>query len=224
MTPPVLSDPKLRLLEAVAREPSITRAEARSRAALYFSLALIPMIAVLFIAGGPGHAAGRPFTMTVVISIGCVVLAAIATALTTKLSTSSAPQRSGWLSRSGRALLGLAAVGIPVALALWITAFHDLYEDPFQRLGVRCFLLALAAAPWPFAAMIGWRTIIDPHHPALLGAAFGAAAGAWSGVVVVLWCPLSDVGHVARGHLLPFVVFVGAGAWVGARLFGLKSR
>jgi hypothetical protein len=124
----------------------------------------------------------------------------------------------------GRAALWLIALGTPLLLAAWLIGWHTTYADPFERLGLRCFALTLATAPWPFAAMVASRKTIDPHHPSLLGAAFGAAAGAWAALMVVLWCPLAEPGHVARGHLLPFVVLISAGALLGRRLFGLKHQ
>lgn len=218
MTPAAPADLKRRVLAAAAEEPSLTRPEARYRAVVASLLASIPMAAALLIAGGPGHAEGRPLTVTILQSIGCAALAAFV--------TWAAGSRAHGIARprSRRVELWLLAIGAPLLLAVWICAFHSAYQAPFERLGVRCFALALVTAPWPFAAMVMWRKVIEPHRPALLGAALGAASGLWSGLMVILWCPLSDPGHVARGHLSPFILFVGLGAILGARLFRVKSQ
>jgi hypothetical protein len=210
------SDLKLRVLEARRRTPSMTRSQSRERAIAAAGASALAMIGVLALAGGPGHAHGRPFAATAAISLGCFAIAVLATWGTTS--------RTKRMLTRGRALLWLIALGTPVLLAGWLMLWHPSYDDPFERLGTRCFLLSLATAPWPFAAMVASRKTIDPHHPGLLGAAFGAVSGAWAGLMVVLWCPLAEPGHVARGHMLPFVVLVTAGALLGRRLFGLKSQ
>jgi hypothetical protein len=210
------SDLKQRVLEARRRTPSMTRPQSRARTLAGAALAALALIGALYIAGGPGHAEGRPLAMTVAISLGSAAIAALA--------TWGAASRTRWMLGRGRATLWIIALGTPVLLAAWLICWHAAYVDPFERLGARCFLLTLATAPWPFAAMVASRKTIDPRHPGLLGAALGAAAGAWAGVMVDLWCPLAEPGHVARGHVLPFVVLVPVAALLGRRLFSLKSQ
>jgi len=210
--PPDLKD---RVLLAVANTPSVTRSEARRRAAGYSVLAAIPMVILLFLAGGPGHAEGRPFGVTLALTAGCLIMAMGATWM--------AASRTRWMMGPGQLTCVFIALGLPLVYVTWIGAFHGLYTPPFERFGIRCFFLALAAAPWPYAAMAMWRKLIEPRHPALLGGVFGAVAGAWSGLVVVLFCPLSEPAHLARGHWLPFVVLVAAGSRIGSRLFGIEN-
>lgn len=206
---------KNRVLLAAAQTPSMTRTQARSRAIVYSMLASIPMFIALFIAGGPRNAAGRPFVVTVVLTVGCLLLAIGATFLSSL--------RSRWMTGVNRGITYFLVLGMPLLYCAWIAGFHGVFEPPFERLGIRCFFLSLCSAPWPFAVMVTWRKTIEPHHPALLGAALGAVSGAWAGLMVVLFCPLSEPGHVARGHLLPFVVLIAAGSRLGARLFAVKS-
>src|SRR5262245_33797214 len=116
MTPAAPGDLKLRVLAAAAQKPSLTRPEARYRAGVASILASIPMVAALTIAGGPGHAEGRPLTVTVMQSIGCAALAAFA--------TWAAGSRARWMARARRVELWLLAIGTPALLALWICAFH----------------------------------------------------------------------------------------------------
>jgi hypothetical protein len=45
----------------------------------------------------------------------------------------------------------------------------------------------------------------------LLGAAIGAAAGAWSWTLTDLWCPVAYVPHLLLGHVLPVALLAIAG-------------
>ena len=46
------------------------------------------------------------------------------------------------------------------------------------------------------AVAVGWRS-----------AALGAAAGAWSGLALLIHCPSVEAQHMLVGHLLPICVF-----------------
>jgi hypothetical protein len=215
MNPVPSDDFKERVLRAAAQTPSLTRLGAWSRAFGFSILAAIPMLALLFYAGGPRHAAARPLAVTIATTIGCLMISMVATWVVSS--------RTQWMTGASREASWFVALGLPILYAAWIAAFHGHYEPPFERLGIRCFILTLTAAPWPFVAMVTWRKMVEPHHPRVLGAAFGAAAGMWAGLTVVLFCPLSEFGHVARGHLLPFVVLIAAGSLLGAWFFAVKS-
>ena len=59
--------------------------------------------------------------------------------------------------------------------------------------------LSVGMAVWPLVGMILIRKQSNPVHPGITGAALGAASGAWAGVVVDLWCPVSHPAHIALG-------------------------
>ncbi len=183
----------------------------RTRSVATIAVAAAAAVTVLWISGGPGHAAGRPFDISLWIVGGTAVIAAAATAL-------ALPRARSMLPRSRGALLSAIAI-VPVLTGLWIGSWHGVYADPFVRTGVRCFALTALTAPWPFVALVRLRRRPDPIHPALTGGGLGAAAGAWSAVMVELWCPLATPRHVALGHVAPLVLLVVAGAAIGSWLF-----
>ncbi len=175
------------------------------------ALAAAAMTAALWISGGPAHAGGRPRDVTLWIVGGTAVIAVLATML-------ALPRARSMLPRSRGELIA-AMASVPVLIGLWIGFWHGAYLDPFVRTGARCFALTALTAPWPFAALVRLRRRPDPIHSALTGGGLGAAAGAWSAVMVELWCPLADPNHVALGHVAPLVLLVAVGAFAGTRLF-----
>jgi hypothetical protein len=178
------------------------------------ALALLAMTGVLYLWGGPGHAVGRPPTTSIAIVAGMALLALAVTRLVL-------PPARSMLGPPTARLLAIA-VGVPLAVGAWLLGGHAFYDDSGARVGFLCFALTLAAAPWPFVALVFASHRVDPRHPGLSGGALGAAAGAWAAVVVEIWCPLAEPGHVAFGHVAPLVVLVAAGALLGARVFRLR--
>lgn len=213
---PPLHDAHLRarVLEAARRTSSPTRAELRRRRGWLVPLAAAGMATSLLVAGGPGHAAGRPGAISAWIIAGLVGLAIAATGLALPPLRSMLPPPA-WL------LLAVAA-GVPLAVAAWLVSWHTAYDDPFTRFGFICFSLTVAASLLPFLALLGFTPRFDPVRPRLTGAALGASAGAWGAVVVVAWCPLAEPAHVVVGHALPLLVLAAVGALVGGRRLRLR--
>jgi hypothetical protein len=201
---------KNRVLDAARQVPSPPRTGRLPSVGTGAALAALAMLGVLLLAGGPGHAAGRPTAIGAWVVLGLAALAAMATWLVV-------PPRRSMLPPPTSRLLAIV-VGVPLVVAAWLLAWHAAYDDPFTRTGLRCFALTVAAAPWPFAALLLAGPRFTPNRPWLVGGALGAVAGAWAAVVVELWCPLADPGHVAIGHALPLVALAAAGAFVGGRL------
>jgi len=170
----------------------------------------------LWISGGTAHAAGRPPEIALWVVGGTALLAAAATAL-------ALPRARSMLPRS-RGELVVAMIGAPVLIGFWIALWSGAYADPFVRTGLRCFALTALTAPWPFAVLVRLRGRPDPVHPGLTGGALGAAAGAWSAVMVELWCPIASLDHVSVGHVAPLVLLVVVGAIAGRVLFRMPRR
>jgi hypothetical protein len=121
-----------------------------------------------------------------------------------------------------RGLLLAVAIGVPLLVGVWLVLWHTTYDDPFTRVGWRCFALTALTAPWPFATLAYASRRVEPRHPGTAGAALGAVAGAWAAVMVELWCPLAVHQHVLVGHVLPLFVLALAGSAFGVRMFRLR--
>jgi hypothetical protein len=204
---------KSSVMALVEAEPVPPRADRRWAALGLAALAALAMVALLVVWGGPAHAAGRPAAAGAWVVAGMLVVAAAATWCVL-------PARRAMLGRPRGRLLAVV-LGVPLFLGLWLLLWHTRYVDPFERVGLSCLALTLATAPWPFAVLVYLGRRFEPRHPAWMGAALGSAAGAWAALMVELWCPLADPGHVALGHVLPLVLLTLAAAGLGGRLFSL---
>lgn len=205
MTPS--TSPRERVLEAVRRVPSPTRADRWLPSAAWAAVAALAMAAALVAWGGPRHGAGRPGSVGLLVVLGVVALAAAVTWW-------SLPSRRSMLPPSDGRLLAVA-LGVPLLVGGWLIGWHAAYDDPFSTPGIRCMELTLAAAAVPFAALLATGPRFAPSRPWLAGAAAGSVSGAWAAVVVELWCPLAHPVHVVRGHVLPIVALAAAGALLG---------
>jgi hypothetical protein len=212
---------KLRVLEAARQRPAPPRTERLPFTIGLAALAAVAMFAVLQWvppllgdAGGVAHAAGRPAASAAWILAGTVALALCSTWLVL-------PLRRSMLSPPRGLLLGVA-IAVPFIVGAWLMLWHTTYDDPFTRIGWRCFALTALTAPWPFAALVHASRRVEPRHPGTAGAALGAVAGAWAAVTVELWCPLAVPQHVVIGHVLPLLALTVAGALVGGWLFRMR--
>jgi hypothetical protein len=205
------SSMKRTVLAAARLRPSPPRRR-RPPAALSVVVAAFAMAAVYALWGDRGHGGGRPLAVGAWIVVGLAALALTVTWLVL-------PPRRSMLPPPTARLLAVA-VGVPVVVGAWLVGWHATYADPFTRLGLRCFVLTLALAPWPFVAIAAAARRAFAHRPWIVGAALGSAAGGWAAVVVEIWCPLADPQHVAIGHVAPLVVLVAAGALLAPRILG----
>ena len=204
---------KSSILAQVAAEPVPPRSDRRWPTLGLAVLATFAMVALLLAWGGASHAAGRSAGVGAWVVGGFLALAVGAT-------WTVLPSRRSMLGRPRGRLLGVV-FGVPFVVGLWLLLWHGSYVDPFERTGLACFALTAATVPWPFALLVFLSRRFEPRHPALTGAALGSSAGAWAALMVELWCPLADPGHVAVGHVLPLVLLTLAAAGLGGRLFAL---
>ncbi|HEY8075667.1 MAG TPA: NrsF family protein [Labilithrix sp.] len=205
---------RARVLAAAAAKPSPTRVTGK-RVAVGLVVASIALALIVFeIAGGFGHTEGRPLTLTVAIAGGWAVVSAALTWLAIGRGGSTLPRRP--------VVLASAALAAPIAAFVWLHLFNGAYDEPFQRVGYRCLAYTLIIAALPLAGFFVLRRGIEPRRPAALGAAVGAVCGAWSGVVVDLWCPLTNTPHVLVGHVVPLALLGFVGAVLGLRLLGVR--
>jgi len=209
VTPP--EQLKQRVLATARKAPSPIRADLRGTTFAWVAFATLGLLLALVVAGGPHHAVERPGAAGLWMVLGVAALALLVT------WWALPPPRSMLPPSDGRLLV--VALGVPVLVGAWLIAWHTTYDDPFTRPGFRCLALTLAAAPGPFVALLAVGPRFAPSRPWLAGAAVGAVSGAWSAIVVELWCPLTHPTHVAVGHVLPLVALVLVGAALGGPLY-----
>ena len=213
-------DLKARILGAAQAMPSATRATSRAQSWLVLPSSIIVAVSLFFAFDGHEHGAGRPAWFYLASTLGWASVAA--------LSVWGVLAPGGSATGRTRAVLRGIAIGTPALLFAMMFAFVTV--DPSvtaihpERLGLRCLGLTVAAAAFPLVALLMVRRESDAVHPASTGAALGAACGASAGVMVEMWCPVSELHHVAFGHILPIVLLSVIGAGLGARLLAIRAR
>ncbi len=205
-----------RVLAAAAATPSAGRVQTRRTAAIGYLSASAAMLGVFAWAGGIDHAAGRPLEYTLAIASGAAVIAAI-------VGLWAFGRGNSMVGRPPRVLIAVAAAA-PVAVFLWLVAWHPHYVDPSVRVGYRCLGLTLALAAGLLSVSLYLRRHSVALAPQAHGAALGAASGAIAGVLVDLWCPLTEPAHVLVGHVLPIVLLAGVAAVVGGNLLRVRAQ
>lgn len=205
-----------RILAGAAQQPSRTRAQGLRRAAVAYPIAAAGGLALFEAWGGLEHSAGRPASLTFGIAAGALVLAVAATSV------------AWWRGRSlvGRPapfLLATAAL-LPLVTFAWLVSFDGHYVEPFARVGWRCLGMTLFGGSLLLGAAAWLRNRTVPVHAPLAGAALGVTAGAWAGVLVDLWCPLTNAPHVLVGHVLPLVLLAALGGVLGHGVLRLRAR
>jgi hypothetical protein len=219
MKPPAL-DPELRgrVLADAKNVPSPGRAAVvRSNAA---TLAIgAAVVLVVFALIGGADMTTRPREFLALTLFGWTAIALLAT-------WAGFGRGRSMLGRSAYVLLTVALVTGP-GLLLWMMMGTSMYPGAVGypaslRVHLACFLSTALMAIGPFAALAAVRRGSDPRHPRASGAALGATAGAWAGVMIDLHCPVSDSMHVAMAHVLPVLLFAAAGALIGRRVLGVR--
>jgi hypothetical protein len=73
--------------------------------------------------------------------------------------------------------------------------------------GLRCLRIAAAVGLLVLVTFTAGLRHSAPVAVRLRGAALGAAAGAWAGLAVFVFCPATEVPHLLVGHVLPIAAF-----------------
>jgi hypothetical protein len=204
---------KERVLAAAATAPSLTRRQGRHLAFAVIAVSVAFAVAAFELAGGFAHSRERPLALTVRLADGwamaSTVLAWVARRKTTPFLQS--PE-----------LLALLVIASPFVLMGWMSRFQGAYTGPPPVDDWRCFAATLALAAIPLASFLFMRRGQEPQYPATLGAVMGAVAGAWSAVVVLLWCPDTSPSHALVGHALPIGLSIMIGAAAGASALDMR--
>ena len=73
--------------------------------------------------------------------------------------------------------------------------------------GLRCLTVSAAVGLLVLLTFTAALRRSAPVASRLRGAAVGAAAGAWAGLSVFVFCPAVELRHLLVGHVLPIAVF-----------------
>lgn len=211
-------------LDSIANDPSPSRRQIRVRNLLLFVAAAV-VLAELFRWWGGIRPTGRPLTLMLETALGAASIAAVA------VWTIAGRGRS-MVGRS-TTVLGIAGLATPLLLFLWkigtSAQFQDalgigpMGADGLPRAGWRCLRLSIALGLAPLIAMVLVRRNSDPNHPRLTGATLGIAASACAWVFTDLWCPVGNIPHLLRGHLLPMAILAALGAALGHLLISVRA-
>ncbi|MBX3208151.1 MAG: DUF1109 family protein [Labilithrix sp.] len=199
------------MLARIGATPS--RAIVQKATATLVVVSLSMALLVFDLAGGLEHGSGRPLAVTVRLAGGWTTAAIALTWLTL------APRRA----RPSPALLAASATAAPLGLFAWMQRFHESYFVPLEGAAYGCVALTLGLALLPFVGFFALHRGVGSGRAGPLGAAAGAACGAWAGVVVELWCPVTSAVHALVGHAAPVALLVVAGTLAGARLLAAPA-
>jgi hypothetical protein len=203
-----------RVLAAAVATPSLTRPQGRRLAACLAVLSVVLAFAIFEIAGGLAHAQDRPLLASARLADGWGLASAALLWLVLG-------RHSRTIFRSPP-LLRAATWASPVWLLAWIPKFAGAETGLEGAAG--CFGLTLALSATPLASFLALRRGAEPECPGTLGAAAGAAFGACAQVLVLLFCPVSDVTHGVVGHALPLAVLAVIGGVAGRSVLGTARR
>jgi hypothetical protein len=90
----------------------------------------------------------------------------------------------------------------------------SVYISPW---GSRCLVISAIVGVGVLAILVAALRRAVPVASRLRGAALGAAAGAWAGVALFVFCPSDALQHILIGHVLPIAALTLLGAAVGPR-------
>ncbi len=211
-------DLRASILERARVAPSPTRATTRRAnvAAAVLGLATAATtIAALGVALG-----GRPLPFVILSVLGWAAIAALASAV--------GEARGKTMLGRARVILVVCALAVAPAIFAWVmgctVGWPELREAAGSwRVHATCLAFTMLLSLGPLVSLAFVRRATDPVHPRATGAAIGAAAGAWGGVLIDMHCPLTQPLHIALAHVLPVLIYATVGALLGSRLFGVRG-
>jgi hypothetical protein len=210
---------RARLLAELQQQPSPTRRDRQLRNLLLLMSAVVVPLVVWWQYGGV-RIQSRPTWYVVGTSVGWTIVAAWAV----WGSLSPGPTMLGRSRRWMRWVVVLT----PTVLFLWMLGWDfvdaDRLEPWPERWGKKCLNLTMLLGAWPLLALLLMRRGSEPLHPGTRGAAIGAAVGCSTGVLIDLWCPITDPMHMLLGHILPLVILILAGLLLGRWLLRMRQQ
>jgi hypothetical protein len=200
-----------------ARSPDLSATRRTNAVAVALGVATaLAMIGLLGMSLG-----GRPLVFVVLSAVGWAAIAAVATMFS--------GSRGRFMLGPPRRVLALVALAASPAIFGWVMSCTVGWPELREPAGtweqhVACLLATLLLSLGPVIALVFVRRGTDPVHPRATGAAIGAAAGAWGGVLIDMHCPLVHPLHVAVAHVMPVLLYAAVGMLLGARLLGVRRE
>lgn len=204
-----------RIRAAVETTPAATT---RTRTRIFAALAIVPLLATAVVLIASEVVYGEP-TAGLHIDVSSVVAMLTILGLLAALAVAST-LFALWQGRDGLAigsisLASIAALVVPVYAALTVLRpLHSGAADDVALTGVaispwgwRCLFVATLVGVPTLAILAAALRRAAAVSSSLRGAALGAAAGAWGGFAVFVFCPSGNLQHLLVGHVLPIAIF-----------------
>jgi hypothetical protein len=215
-----------RIRAAVDATPAATT---RTRTRILAALVIVPLLtlAVVFIASEVVYGEPAAGLRIDVASVGAMfTMLALLGVLAMASSLFALWQGRDGLGINSLTLTSIAALVVPVYAALTVVRpLHSGAADDVALTGVaispwglRCLLVATVVSVPALAILAAALRRAAVVSTQLRGAALGAAAGAWGGFAVFVFCPSGNLQHLVVGHVVPIAIFTVLGAVVLTRV------
>jgi hypothetical protein len=201
---------RARVRNAVQRTSSI---RGRTRERLVVASILVPVLTVTVAMLASMLVYGHPLAgLSIAVDHGPMLVAVLAASIAVACGATfiAISRGANGLGPSAITLAIVTLVVAPLYAALILPMplhTHEMASWPgISAWGARCFALAAlvtVAALTLFASALRHAV---PSAPRVRGAALGAAAGAWAGLAVFVFCPSGEQQHLLFGHVLPVLV------------------
>lgn len=205
---------KARLLAATARVPATSPGTWGRRLAAGVGAGVLWLGAMLVLKGVRHDWSELPVGSLALTLGGLVAAAALATGV--------ALRRGRAMVGAGGGLLSVAIWGLPVALAVLVSAVDPCGPSTWDAAAPQAGVAGSAAGCCEMTVVVGLPLVglgvmllrgLTLARPAIVGACLGLAAATWAHVVVRVHCPRGGAGHALVGHLLPALPLMLLAAW-----------
>lgn len=216
-----------RIHAAVTSTPAATTTRTRTR--IVAALAIVPALTTILVLIASGIVYGQPaagLDIDVASPTEAFTILALLVGLAFVSTFFALRQGRAGLGIGSTWLVSIAALVVPVYAALTVLRpLHSGAADDVAMTGVaispwglRCLLIATVVSASVLVIFAGALRRAVVVASGLRGAALGAAAGAWGGLAVFVFCPSGEPQHLFVGHVLPIALFTLLGSVASMRI------
>jgi len=213
---------RLRVLDAVRRDPAPSRAETARASFRVLARGFAVAVAICVAAALHRSEARTPRPPACILSLELLWLS-----LAVAATWAAVDRGRSLLGRPRAWRLGVAVLAPAAMVAAWLPVAFAWPETLQDASGLRahlfCVATTMALAAGPLLAFVYLRRASDPVSPRVTGAALGATAGVWGDAAHVLICSYTSTAHILIGHVLPVALLAGVGAILGDRVVALRG-